>query len=149
MFTRILIIITHITQVIVIAATNFPEMLDPALVRPGRFDTQVQVRTKTVRYKFFLLFCFIGCVSCLVKTVSLNLSSLIPPKQVPLPDLRGREKILKVHAKDVPLADPSDLRKIARGTSTPLFELPLFLHFYYSLSHNHNEPENKSRHITK
>lgn len=64
-------------QVIVVAATNFPEMLDPALVRPGRFDTHVTVG---------------------------------------LPDIRGREAILKTHAKNVPIKDIEDLRKIARGT---------------------------------
>eukprot|EP00040_Diaphanoeca_grandis_P005499 m.33093 g.33093 ORF g.33093 m.33093 type:complete len:706 (-) comp16755_c0_seq1:122-2239(-) len=64
-------------QVIVIAATNFPEMLDPALVRPGRFDTHITVN---------------------------------------LPDVRGREAILKLHAKDVPLAAGTDLINIARGT---------------------------------
>eukprot|EP00054_Salpingoeca_dolichothecata_P019610 m.122185 g.122185 ORF g.122185 m.122185 type:complete len:808 (-) comp23315_c0_seq2:81-2504(-) len=64
-------------NVIVIAATNFPEMLDQALVRPGRFDTHIKV---------------------------------------PLPDVRGRENILKVHAKDVPIAQESDLWTIARGT---------------------------------
>eukprot|EP00041_Stephanoeca_diplocostata_P007113 m.98077 g.98077 ORF g.98077 m.98077 type:complete len:710 (+) comp16738_c0_seq2:201-2330(+) len=63
--------------VIVIAATNFPEMLDSALIRPGRFDTQVKV---------------------------------------PLPDIRGRHAILKVHAKDVPVDSDGDLWQIARGT---------------------------------
>lgn len=48
--------------------------------------------------------------------LNLRMSLVYTTKQVPLPDLRGREKILKVHAKDVPLADPGDLRKIARGT---------------------------------
>jgi cell division protease FtsH len=63
--------------VIVIAATNRPDVLDPALLRPGRFDRQVTV---------------------------------------PLPDLRGREQILKVHMRKVPLG--SDIRAdiIARGT---------------------------------
>jgi cell division protease FtsH len=63
--------------VIVIAATNRPDVLDPALLRPGRFDRQVVV---------------------------------------PLPDIRGREAILKVHMKKVPLADDIDARVIARGT---------------------------------
>ncbi|KAB7628421.1 ATP-dependent zinc metalloprotease FtsH [Alkalilimnicola sp. S0819] len=63
--------------VIVIAATNRPDVLDPALLRPGRFDRQVVV---------------------------------------PLPDVRGREQILKVHMKKVPLADDMDPRTIARGT---------------------------------
>ncbi len=63
--------------VIVIAATNRPDVLDPALLRPGRFDRQVEV---------------------------------------PLPDIRGREAILKVHIKKVPLADDIDLAIIARGT---------------------------------
>jgi cell division protease FtsH len=62
--------------VIVIAATNRPDVLDPALLRPGRFDRQVVV---------------------------------------PLPDLRGREQILKVHMRKVPLADDVDPRVIARG----------------------------------
>jgi len=62
--------------VIMIAATNRPDVLDPALLRPGRFDRQVVV---------------------------------------PLPDLRGREGILKVHAKNVPLADDVDLKVIGRG----------------------------------
>ena len=63
--------------VIVIAATNRPDVLDPALLRPGRFDRQVTV---------------------------------------PLPDIRGREAILKVHMKKVPLADDIDPGIIARGT---------------------------------
>ncbi|WP_423907852.1 ATP-dependent zinc metalloprotease FtsH [Candidatus Spongiihabitans sp.] len=63
--------------VIVIAATNRPDILDPALLRPGRFDRQVTV---------------------------------------PLPDIRGREAILKVHIKKVPLDDDIDLAIIARGT---------------------------------
>ena len=63
--------------VIVIAATNRPDVLDPALQRPGRFDRQVVV---------------------------------------PLPDIRGREQILKVHAKRVPLDASVDLVSLARGT---------------------------------
>ncbi len=63
--------------VIVIAATNRPDVLDPALLRPGRFDRQVVV---------------------------------------PLPDIRGREAILKVHMKKVPLAKDIDPAIIARGT---------------------------------
>ncbi|HKK06331.1 MAG TPA: ATP-dependent zinc metalloprotease FtsH [Gammaproteobacteria bacterium] len=63
--------------VIVIAATNRPDVLDPALLRPGRFDRQVVV---------------------------------------PLPDLRGREQILKVHMRKVPVGDNVDAKIIARGT---------------------------------
>lgn len=63
--------------VIIIAATNRPDVLDPALLRPGRFDRQV--------------------------TVS-------------LPDVKGREEILKVHAKKVKLAEVVDLSALARGT---------------------------------
>ena len=63
--------------VIVIAATNRPDVLDPALLRPGRFDRQVVV---------------------------------------PLPDVRGREQILKVHMRKVPLADDVKPGLIARGT---------------------------------
>jgi len=63
--------------IIVIAATNRPDVLDPALLRPGRFDRQVVV---------------------------------------PLPDIRGREQILKVHMRKVPLADDVDPSIIARGT---------------------------------
>ncbi len=63
--------------VIVMAATNRPDVLDPALLRPGRFDRQVVV---------------------------------------PLPDIRGREYILKVHMRKVPLDDDVDPRIIARGT---------------------------------
>ncbi|QBM19172.1 ATP-dependent zinc metalloprotease FtsH [Marinobacter sp. JH2] len=63
--------------VIVIAATNRPDVLDPALLRPGRFDRQVVVS---------------------------------------LPDIKGREQILKVHMKKVPLADGIDPEVIARGT---------------------------------
>ena len=63
--------------VILIAATNRPDVLDPALLRPGRFDRQVVV---------------------------------------PRPDVKGREMILKVHAKKVPLAADVDLAVIARGT---------------------------------
>ena len=65
------------TTVIVVAATNRPDVLDPALQRPGRFDRQVVV---------------------------------------PLPDIRGREQILKVHAKKVPLDVSVDLMSLARGT---------------------------------
>jgi cell division protease FtsH len=63
--------------VILIAATNRPDVLDPALLRPGRFDRQVVV---------------------------------------PRPDVKGREMILKVHSKKVPLAETVDLAVIARGT---------------------------------
>ena len=63
--------------VIVIAATNRPDVLDPALLRPGRFDRQVTV---------------------------------------PLPDVRGREQILKVHMRKVPMADDVKPSLIARGT---------------------------------
>ncbi len=63
--------------VIVIAATNRPDVLDPALLRPGRFDRQVYV---------------------------------------PLPDIRGREQILKVHMRKVPIDDDVDASVIARGT---------------------------------
>ncbi|MCB1668847.1 MAG: ATP-dependent zinc metalloprotease FtsH [Pseudomonadales bacterium] len=63
--------------VIVIAATNRPDVLDKALLRPGRFDRQV----------------FVG-----------------------LPDIRGREQILKVHVRKVPLDDKIDLGILARGT---------------------------------
>ena len=63
--------------IIVIAATNRPDVLDPALLRPGRFDRQVVV---------------------------------------PLPDVRGREQILRVHMRSVPLADDVKPALIARGT---------------------------------
>ncbi len=63
--------------VIVIAATNRPDVLDPALLRPGRFDRQVVV---------------------------------------PLPDVRGREQILKVHMRKLPLAEDVRPQVIARGT---------------------------------
>jgi cell division protease FtsH len=63
--------------VIVIAATNRPDVLDPALLRPGRFDRQVVV---------------------------------------PLPDIRGREQILMVHIRKVPIAPDVDASIIARGT---------------------------------
>jgi len=63
--------------IIVIAATNRPDVLDPALLRPGRFDRQVVVG---------------------------------------LPDIRGREQILKVHMRKVPIADNVDAAVIARGT---------------------------------
>ena len=63
--------------IIIIAATNRPDVLDPALLRPGRFDRQVVV---------------------------------------PRPDIEGREKILAVHMKKVPLAPDVDARVIARGT---------------------------------
>jgi cell division protease FtsH len=63
--------------IIVIAATNRPDVLDPALLRPGRFDRQVVV---------------------------------------PLPDVRGREQILRVHMRRVPLADDVKPGLIARGT---------------------------------
>src|ERR1700735_1578132 len=63
--------------VILIAATNRPDVLDPALLRPGRFDRQVVV---------------------------------------PNPDVLGREKILKVHVRKVPLAPDVELKTIARGT---------------------------------
>ena len=63
--------------VIIIAATNRPDVLDPALLRPGRFDRQIVV---------------------------------------PNPDINGREKVLKVHLKKVPMAPDVDARIIARGT---------------------------------
>ena len=64
--------------VVVLAATNRADVLDPALLRPGRFDRQI----------------YVG-----------------------LPDIRGREEILKVHVKEKPLAEDVDLRKLARGTA--------------------------------
>jgi cell division protease FtsH len=63
--------------VILIAATNRPDVLDPALLRPGRFDRQVVV---------------------------------------PVPDVKGREEILKVHSKRTPLAEDVNLALLARGT---------------------------------
>ena len=63
--------------IILIAATNRPDVLDPALLRPGRFDRQVVV---------------------------------------PNPDISGREKILRVHTRNVPVAQGVDLKAIARGT---------------------------------
>ncbi len=63
--------------VILVAATNRPDVLDPALLRPGRFDRRIIV---------------------------------------PIPDVRGREGILKVHTKKTPLAEDVDLTVIARGT---------------------------------
>ena len=63
--------------IIVIAATNRPDVLDPALLRPGRFDRQVVV---------------------------------------PLPDIRGREQIMRVHMRNVPVSDNVDELIIARGT---------------------------------
>jgi len=63
--------------VILIAATNRPDVLDPALLRPGRFDRQVVV---------------------------------------PVPDVKGREEILKVHSKPTPLAEDVNLALLARGT---------------------------------
>ncbi|MEA1934916.1 MAG: ATP-dependent zinc metalloprotease FtsH [Thermodesulfobacteriota bacterium] len=63
--------------VIIISATNRPDVLDPALLRPGRFDRQVIV---------------------------------------PIPDIKGREEILKVHGAKVPIADDVDWKVIARGT---------------------------------
>jgi cell division protease FtsH len=63
--------------IILIAATNRPDVLDPALLRPGRFDRQVVV---------------------------------------PNPDVSGREKILRVHMKDVPLAADVNVKTLARGT---------------------------------
>ena len=65
------------TTVIVIAATNRPDVLDPALMRPGRFDRQVVV---------------------------------------PLPDIKGREQILNVHLRKVPIATDVDGSIVARGT---------------------------------
>ncbi|MCE3267991.1 MAG: cell division protein FtsH [Burkholderiales bacterium] len=65
------------TTVIIIAATNRPDVLDPALMRPGRFDRQVVV---------------------------------------PLPDIKGREQILKVHMRKVPLATDVESAVVARGT---------------------------------
>ncbi len=67
-------------QVIVIAATNRADVLDPALIRPGRFDRQVYV---------------------------------------PLPDVKGRLEILKVHAKKIKLGPDVELQRLARGT--PMF----------------------------
>jgi len=64
-------------SIILIAATNRPDVLDPALLRPGRFDRQVVV---------------------------------------PNPDVQGREQILRVHVRNVPMANNVDLKVIARGT---------------------------------
>ena len=64
--------------VVVLAATNRVDILDPALLRPGRFDRQV----------------YVG-----------------------LPDIKGREEVLQVHAKNKPLAEDVDLKQIARGTA--------------------------------
>ena len=64
--------------VIILAATNRPESLDPALTRPGRFDRRVPVE---------------------------------------LPDLKGREDILKVHAKKIKIAEDVDFNKVARMAS--------------------------------
>lgn len=63
--------------VILVSATNRPDVLDPALLRPGRFDRQVVV---------------------------------------PLPDMKGREKIFEVHTRKIPLADDVDFAVLARGT---------------------------------
>ena len=63
--------------VVVLAATNRPDVLDPALLRPGRFDRHVTLE---------------------------------------LPDLKGREAILKVHCRDVPLAENVDMHQVAAGT---------------------------------
>ena len=63
--------------VILVAATNRPDVLDPALLRPGRFDRRVVVG---------------------------------------LPDVRGREEILRVHVKKVPVSDDTNLNVLARGT---------------------------------
>lgn len=65
------------TTVIIIAATNRPDVLDPALMRPGRFDRQVVV---------------------------------------PLPDIKGREQILNVHMRKVPIANDVEANVVARGT---------------------------------
>ena len=64
--------------VVVLAATNRADVLDPALLRPGRFDRQV----------------YVG-----------------------LPDIKGREEILKIHARNKPLAEDVNLGEIARGTA--------------------------------
>lgn len=63
--------------IIICAATNRPDILDPALLRPGRFDRRIYV---------------------------------------PLPDVKGREAILRVHCRNKPLADDVDLSRLARGT---------------------------------
>jgi cell division protease FtsH len=63
--------------VIIIAATNRPDVLDPALLRPGRFDRQI----------------------------------VVPP-----PDIKGRQEILKVHIKEIPIDENVDLELVARGT---------------------------------
>src|SRR6185436_15680143 len=63
--------------VILVAATNRPDVLDPALLRPGRFDRQIVVD---------------------------------------MPDVAGREGILRVHTRKIPLAADVDLKRIARGT---------------------------------
>ncbi len=63
--------------VILLAATNRPDVLDPALLRPGRFDRQIVVDS---------------------------------------PDVKGREGILRVHTKEIPLSDDVDLKVLAKGT---------------------------------
>ena len=73
--------------VIVIAATNRPDVLDPALLRPGRFDRQIVVSN---------------------------------------PDMGGREKILRVHTRNVPVAQGVDLKTIARGIKSGNTLMPGF-----------------------
>jgi cell division protease FtsH len=80
--------------VIVIAATNRPDVLDPALLRPGRFDRQVYVPLPDIRGR----------------------EQILKVHYVPLPDIRGREQILKVHMREVPIDDDVDASIIARGT---------------------------------
>src|SRR5437867_11141015 len=63
--------------VILLVATNRPDILDPALLRPGRFDRQIVVD---------------------------------------MPDLKGREQILRVHVRKIPMASGVNLERIARGT---------------------------------
>ena len=64
---------------VVLAATNRVDILDPALLRPGRFDRQIYVGS---------------------------------------PDVKGREEILRVHAKNKPLAEDVDLNKVAKATAS-------------------------------
>ncbi len=101
--------------IIVIAATNRPDVLDPALLRPGRFDRQVVVG---------------------------------------LPDVRGREQILKVHMRRVPLSPDIDAAIIARGTpgfsgadrrtwsTKPLCLLPVATNAWYRWSSSKSERQN-------
>jgi cell division protease FtsH len=118
--------------IIIMGATNRPEVLDPALLRPGRFDRQVLVDKPDIKGREEVLRIHTKNVKLspavdLRVVAATNRPDVLDPAllrpgrfdrqvMVPRPDIDGREQILGVHMKKVPLAPDVDPRVIARGT---------------------------------